>query len=150
MDETEVIQRFGLPPRADDLPVIREELAEATRLEAGDDDEGDTLVMKALCVLLFASGHVEDSLAIWRAKRASFDAGCSIDVQLLCGAGFDATLRYLGGVDSEDAREALAYILSCEATGDFAGHDAPGGRLSEMLPAYRRYYGVDATTAASD
>jgi hypothetical protein len=148
MDEGEVILRFGLPPRADDLPAIRVQLDEATRLEC--DDEGDTLVMKALCVLLFAARHVEDSLAIWRAKRASFDAGFSIDVQLLCGAGFDATLRYLREVDSEDAREALAYILECEAAGDFVGSDEPGGRLSEVLPAYRRYYRLDAISAASD
>jgi hypothetical protein len=140
MDELEVIRRFGLPPLAADLPVIREALIEATRLERAG--EGDTLVMKALCVALFAAGCVEDSLEIWRAKRASFDASSSIDVQLLCGAGFDATLRYLRGVDSEHAKAALAYILECDATGDFAGHDAPGGSLSAVLADFRRYYGL--------
>lgn len=140
LDEAEVIQRFGLPPRASDLPAIREQLIEATRRELADD--GDTLVMKALCVLLFAAGAPEDALLIWSAKSASFDAGCSIDVQLLCGAGFDATLAYLRAIDSDEARGARAYILECDAAGDFAGHDAPDGRLSEILPAYRRYFGL--------
>jgi hypothetical protein len=107
MDESEVIGRFGLPPRADDLAVIRDQLAEMARLE-----------------------------------RAGDDAFCSLDVQFLCGAGFDATLRFLRDVDSEDARAALAYILECDASGDFAGHDAPGGRLSGVLEFYRNYYRV--------
>jgi len=140
MEEGEAIGRYGLPPRFDDLPAIREELIEQVRLE--QEEEGDTLVMKELCVLLFAAGQPEDALAIWRAKQASFDAGCSVDVQLLCGAGFDTTIRYLRGIDRDDARDALAYLLACDVAGDFEGHDAPGGRLSEILPAYRRYYGL--------
>ena len=135
MDETEVTERFGLPPRASDLPVVREALAEMARLDAEN-----TLPMKALCVVLFAAGNLEDSLLVWRAKKASFDAGCSIDVQLLCGAGFDATLRYLRGINSDEARAALGYIPECDATGDFSGHDDPGGRLSGVLREYRRYY----------
>jgi hypothetical protein len=138
MAETEIIERFGLPPRTSDLPQIREQLAESTRAEK--DHQGNTLVIKALCVLLFAAGTVEDSLLIWLAKRASFDAGCSVDVQLICGAGFDVTVQYLRGIDTDDAREALAYILECDAAGDFAGHDEPGGRLSEVLPFFCRYY----------
>ncbi len=140
IDEVEPIHRFGLPPRETDLPLIRAHLEEMTRLEAVG--EGDTLIMKALCVLLFAAGYPEDSLYIWRAKNASFDAHCSLDVQLLCGAGFDATLCYLRGIDGGEARAALAYILDCDAAGDFAGHDTPGGHLAEVLPGYRRYYGV--------
>ena len=131
MDEGAVLKRFGLPPRVSDLPAIREELAEMIRRERTG--AGDTLVMKALSVLLFAAGHPEDSLNIWRAKNASFDGGCSLDVQLLCGAGFDATVRFLREVDSEDARTALAYILKCDAAGDFAGHDAPDGRGLDLI-----------------
>jgi hypothetical protein len=140
MNEEEVIERFGLPPQLRDLPAIREQLAEMARFERAG--TGDTLVMKALAVLLFAAGRVEDSLQIWRAKNASFDAGCSLDVQLLCGAGFDATVRFLQNDDGDEARAALAYILKCDAAGDFEGHDAPGGRLSEALRSYRDYYGV--------
>lgn len=139
MEEGDAIERYGLPPREDELPHIRDALAEATRLEA--EGEGDTTYMKELCVLLFAAGRVEDSLVVWRAKRASFDAGCSIDVQLLCGAGFDATLRYLQGLDDDDAREAYAYILRCDAAGD-RGPRRAIGRLASVLPDYRRYYGL--------
>jgi len=141
-DEGGVIERFGLPPRAEDLPIIRDELARRARLEHDQQGEGDTLIMKALAVLLFAASHVEDSLHIWRAKRSSFDAACSLDVQLLCGAGYDATLRFLRETDGDDARNALTYIVKCEAAGDFEGHDAPDGRLASMLPSYRRYYQV--------
>jgi len=49
--------------------------------------DGDTELMKLCCVQLFNAGAVGDALAIWRAKTASWDAHCSIDVQLLCGAG---------------------------------------------------------------
>ena len=94
-------------------------------------------------MLLFAAGNVEDSLHVWRAKRSSFDAACSLDVQLVCGAGFDATLRFLREHDSDDARAAIEYILSCDAAGDFEGHDEPGGRLPLVLDSFRRYYGVE-------
>lgn len=144
--EEDVIAQFGIPPRDEDLPAIRSGLEEACELEAEAeaDDDSDTLVMKAYCVLLFAAGQVADSLLIWRAKETSFDAKCSIDVQLLCGAGYAVTLQHLRGLDSEEAREALAYIEECDAGGDFAGHDEPGGRLAEILPAYRRYFGLEA------
>jgi len=58
------------------------------------------------------------------------------------GAGFHATLQYLRGVDSDEARDAISYILECDDAGDFAGHDAPGSRLEGVIPEYRRYYGV--------
>jgi len=142
VDETDVIERFGIPPRREDLAEIRRALEAASELERDDDDTSDTLAMKALCVLLFAAGQVEDSIAIWRAKTASFDAGCSIDVQLLCGAGLRETRRYLEGLDSDEARAALTYITECDAAGDFEGHDEPGGRLSRVVAEYQRYYGL--------
>lgn len=142
-DESAVIARFGLPPQEADLPAVRAMLDDEVRREREDDDESDTLVIKALCVVLFANGNVEDTLAIWHAKRASFDAGCSIDVQLLCGAGFDTTCRYLRESEDADARDALAYVHECDAAGDFEGHDAPDGRLAGVLAAFRRYYGLD-------
>lgn len=138
MDEREEgaqIARFGIPPAASDLPEIRARLATETRLEVDEDDASDTLIMKELCVLLFAAGQVEDALRIWEAKRASFDAGCGIDVQLLCGAGVEATCRYLAMVDTEASRAALAYLRECEVGGDL-------DHLPGMLEAYRRYYGV--------
>jgi len=147
VDEAEVIERFGVPPRRDDLPEIRRELEAASELEQNDDDTSDTLVMKALCFLLFTAGQVEDAIAIWRAKTASFDAKCSIDVQLLCGAGFHETRRYLETIDSDETRAALIYLTECDAAGDFEGHDEPGGQLSGLVAAYQRYYGLTACEA---
>jgi hypothetical protein len=40
-------------------------------------------------------------------------------VQLLCGAGLKETKDYLAAKESEEASAALAYLLSCEETGDF-------------------------------
>ncbi len=140
MDEGDAIARYGLPPAPEALPEIRAALDEETRREA--DEQEDTLVLKDLCVLLFAAGQVDDALRIWRAKRASFDAFCSVDVQLLCGAGFAATMEHLRALDTDESRDALAYILECDASGDFEGHDAPDGRLASVVPAARRYYGL--------
>jgi hypothetical protein len=41
------------------------------------------------------AGRLEDVLLFWGAKEASFDAMCSIDVQLLCGSGLVRTKTYL-------------------------------------------------------
>ncbi|MEH1168076.1 hypothetical protein V6V47_22095 [Micromonospora sp. CPCC 205539] len=69
---------------------------------------------------LFNAGQLTDVLTIWQAKESSWDAHCSIDVQLLCGAGLNATKAYLEADGSEDAAEALRYLRECEVTGDFA------------------------------
>jgi len=131
MDEGDAIARFGLPPRARDLPEIRSELVNQAQLERSH--RGDTLVMKEYAVLLFAAGQVDDSLLIWHAKSSSFDAGSSLDIQLLCGAGLQATLAFLAATDSDDARAALAYIRKCED--DFADF-----KPSEHLKLYIQYY----------
>lgn len=142
MTEDEVISRYRLSPDPADLAFIRSDLdAYALRKRAGDAD-ADTQVLKALAVTLFAAGDVHDCLEVWRAKRSSFDAGFSIDVQLLCGAGLSATKQFLARHGSDEAGEALAYLNACEAAGDFEGGDDPGGRLSGLLQEYRVYYGL--------
>ncbi|MFT3691535.1 MAG: hypothetical protein QM831_00225 [Kofleriaceae bacterium] len=125
MDETEIIARYGLPPRDEDLPAIRD------HLDTYRDD--DTTILKAYAVLLFAAGHVEDAPRIWRAKRSSFDASMSLDVQLLCGAGYAESVEYLASAEPD----AHAYILHCTDTGDFTDF-TPAQRLAD----YRRYYGL--------
>jgi hypothetical protein len=105
-DEGAAIARFGVPLCEEHLAEIRRMLKVETQLESASDDASDTLVMKELCFLLFTARQVEDSLLVWEAKAASFDAGCSIDVQLLCGAGFAETVGYLRSVDSKQARDA--------------------------------------------
>ena len=63
----------------------------------------------------------EDILLIWDAKMSGFDMGSVVDVQFLCGAGLDATKRFLASQRDERALEALHYISECEEAGDFDG-----------------------------
>jgi hypothetical protein len=114
VNEDESLRRYGLQPSATDLPHIRDMLQAQADLE-----DQDTDLMKLCCLQLFNAGQLGDVLIIWEAKESSWDAHCSIDVQLLCGAGFDATKAYLEAEGSEDAAEALGYLLGCQAAGDF-------------------------------
>ncbi|MFX0592649.1 hypothetical protein [Melissospora conviva] len=116
MNENESLRRYGLQPSSADLPRIREILQAQADLDQHDQD---TELMKLCCVQLFNAGQLDDVLLIWQAKESSWDAHCSIDVQLLCGAGPDATKEHLAGNGSADAAEALRYLLECEAAGDF-------------------------------
>ncbi|MFG1654424.1 hypothetical protein ACGFIE_31285 [Micromonospora sp. NPDC049275] len=121
MNEDESLRRYGLRPSSADLPQIGQVLlAEAER----DQQDQDTELMKLCCLQLFNAGQLSDALVIWRAKESSFDAHCSIDVQLLCGAGLAATKAHLEADGSADAADALRYLLECEATGDFDGFSA--------------------------
>ncbi|WP_418961069.1 hypothetical protein [Streptomyces tritici] len=125
VDEDIWLARYGLHPRGRDLDAVRELLAEQTRRERKSQGHGDTILMKLCVVQLFtaaaagATGPTDDVLLIWRAKRASFDAGCSIDVQLLCGGGLDATKAYLAGLGTEEGEAALRWITHCEESEDF-------------------------------
>ncbi|MFF5083762.1 hypothetical protein ACFY36_42500 [Actinoplanes sp. NPDC000266] len=116
MDVDESLRRFGLRPSDGDLEEIRDILrAEAELLQ----DDQDTELMKLSCVQLFNTGRLDDVLVIWQAKESSWDAHCALDVQLLCGAGLDATKAHLAADGSELAAEALGYLAECEAAGDF-------------------------------
>jgi len=97
-------------------------LREQTLLEARRQGDGDTELMKLCCVHLFNAGNLDDVLAIWAAKESSWDAHCAIDVQLLCGAGLEATKAYLAAQNSDSAAAALAYLLRCEEAGDCDGY----------------------------
>jgi hypothetical protein len=78
-----------------------------------------------------------DALFIWKAKTTSFDAGCIVDVQFICGAGLAETKEYLERSTDPAASEALEYIRECERAGDF-----DGWRPQSSIDEYRRYYGV--------
>jgi hypothetical protein len=97
----------------DNLPEIRRVLHEQAQLDQMDQD---TELMRECCSQLFHAGLLADVEAIWLAKESSFDASCSIDVQLLCGAGLAATKAHL---EAEGPADALSYLLECEAAGDF-------------------------------
>ncbi|MFE9207002.1 hypothetical protein [Micromonospora sp. NPDC007230] len=113
MNEDKSLRCYGLQPSSADLPHIREILQAQADLEQHDQD---TELMKLCCLQLFNAGQLSDVLVIWQAKESSWHAHCSIDVQLLCGAGLDATKAHLRADGSEDAAEALRYLLDCEAS----------------------------------
>lgn len=139
MTEDEHLAAFGLRPRPEDLPAIRSVLEAETAREHASQGEGDTLLMKLCCVQLFNSAIPADVLIIWRAKDASFDAMCSIDVQLLCGSGLTQTKAYLSEQTSADARAALAYLTECEEARDFENFS-----VEEYTRQWRTYYGDPA------
>jgi hypothetical protein len=58
-----------------------------------------------------------------------------IDVQLLCGAGLEATKEYLAAEGSRSASAALDYLLQCETTGDFTDFS-----VENQSRWYSKYY----------
>ncbi|MDG4811139.1 hypothetical protein O7634_30640 [Micromonospora sp. WMMD1120] len=135
MDEDEILHRYGLYPAAEHLDQIRDLLTAQTERERQSQGYGDTEVMKLCCVQLFDAGVMSDVLTIWRAKSSSWDAHCSIDVQLLCGGGLAETKAYLLTEGSEDAAQALDHIGRSEAAGDFAGFS-----VEKQVASYADYY----------
>jgi hypothetical protein len=133
MDEREILARFGLVPRAEDLPKVRALLQTATADE--DRDWGESL--KTLCIQLFSAGEPSDSILIYKAKMSSFDAACYIDIQLVCGAGIERTKAFLLNSCEPDARKLLDELEACISAGDFEDF-TPAGHLE----FYRRYYGL--------
>jgi hypothetical protein len=135
VDEEGCLRRYGLRPLAEDIEAVRELLSSRVVLERSEQGLGDTLVMRLCCVQLFNVGDVGDVLLIWQAKESSWDAHCSIDVQLLCGSGLEETKAHLVASDSNLAAEAVAYLLQCEAAGDFADFS-----VHEQSLQYAAYY----------
>ncbi|WP_441248741.1 hypothetical protein [Kitasatospora sp. McL0602] len=121
MDEDESLRRYGLRPTGTSLGEVRELLTAQTRLERRAQGDGDTALMKLCCVQLFHAGGLDDVLLVWSAKTASFDSDCSIDIQLLCGAGLPETKAWLAARSTPEAGEALRRLLDCEAADDFEG-----------------------------
>ncbi|MBV9380796.1 MAG: hypothetical protein JOY82_23070 [Streptosporangiaceae bacterium] len=135
MDEDESLRRYGLHPAGRDLDQVREMLAVQAARERQAQGEGDTGLMKLCCVQLFNAADLTDVLLIWQAKESGWDARCSIDVQLLCGAGLHETIAYLAAEGSPGAAAALSYLRECEVAGDFAGFSP-----AEWSRWYSTYY----------
>jgi hypothetical protein len=133
MNENEIFARFGLVPRAEDLPEIRALVQSVT----ADEDRASDEPLKALCILLFSAGEPSDSLLIYKAKMSSMDAGCWIDIQLTCGAGIERTKAFLLNSREPVARELLDDLQACISAGDFEDF-TPAGHLE----IHRRYYGI--------
>ncbi|MEV7342836.1 hypothetical protein [Streptomyces sp. NPDC093544] len=136
MDEDESLRRYGLHPVGADLDEVRGLLTTQTRLEERTQGDGDTELMKLCCVQLFNAGVLDDVLLIWRAKSASMDTDCSIDIQLLCGSGLARTKAYLSSQRPPEAEAALRRLLRCEATRDFEDFSA-----ANHSAWYAVYYG---------
>lgn len=134
MNVEESLQRYGMLPAERDLPAIRALLAREAEIERSGGEREEDLALLC-CVQLFSRGLLEDVLRIWDAKQAGMDLGIMLDVQFLCGAGLDATKRFLASQHSDSAREALEYIVRCEATGDFEKF-SPQTHLQQ----YRHYF----------
>jgi hypothetical protein len=130
VDVDESLRRYGLRPGLTDLPAIREVLRVQGELDQMDQD---TELMRLSCAQLFHRGLAEDALLIWAAKESSFDAHCSIDVQLLCGAGLAETKAFL---QAANATGVLQYLAECEAAGDFDRFTVDG--YAEMYADYYR------------
>ena len=137
MNYDECLQHYGVTPAPNSAAEIRRMLAAETHVESKSQGDGDQELIKLNCIQLFSFGDVADSVVIWSAKQCSFDMSCSIDVQLLCGAGVDETLAYLDDLETDPASAAATYIRECITTGDFDDF-SPADRLD----GYRRYYGV--------
>jgi hypothetical protein len=135
VDEEASIHRYGLHPMGADLDEVREILRVQTGHELRAQGAGATELMKLCCVQLFNGSVLDDTLLIWRAKSASLDAACSIDVQLLCGQGLAETKAYLANLRTSEAEAALQRLLECEEAGGFEGFS-----VEEYSAQYVDYY----------
>lgn len=135
MDEEVSLRRFGLRPSTHDLDEVRQILRTRTALERRRQGDGDAELMKLCCVQLFTVGLIDDVRAIWLAKESSFDAHCSIDAQLLCGAGLGQTKISLADEHSPWTTDVLGYLLRWEAGGGFVDFSA-----ASPADRYRDYY----------
>jgi len=135
MTSSDALQKFGLPASPQHRDEIRrlltEEIEREKRGESGEE------MLRTSCLQLFSLGIADDALLIWDAKQSSFDAGCGLDVQFLCGAGLAATKEYLAKSSAPSASAALKYLTECEQTGDFADW-TPQASIEQ----YRRYYRI--------
>ncbi|WP_340401136.1 hypothetical protein [Paenibacillus sp. FSL H8-0079] len=131
MNEEELLELYELEPDE----VNREAIRQLLHQEMEDRNSEDNETLKLLCIMLFCIGNVEDTTLIWQAKRKNQDAGSYIDVQLLCGAGYDQTLFYLEKIDGEQAHEELLYLRQCEP------HDFVDFSKAEWVSDYKQYYG---------
>jgi hypothetical protein len=135
VDDEESLHRYGLRPVGADLDEIRSLLRKHTERERRAQGEGDTELMKLCCVQLFNSGAIDDALLVWSAKESSFDAACSIDIELLLGHGLEETKAHLSAHASPSAAAALDRLRELEVKDAFEGFS-----VEEHSAFYDRYY----------
>lgn len=130
MTVEDILSRFGIRPKTEDVAEIREILAVESEKEMRG--VGDTEVIRLLCIELFANGDPRDVFQIWRAKSSSWDASCSIDTHLLCGAGLAETKAFLSANASEEASRIFELISQPEEFDGFS--------VEEEVRQYELYY----------
>lgn len=89
----------------------------ARRNHEYDIGSGDNIMFVAY--ILGLHQNVEDCLKIWEAKRIDFDSHCYVDGQLVVFKGVEETIRYLKGIQNDQASKAIEYIESVQKAGDF-------------------------------
>ncbi|MDO3682806.1 hypothetical protein [Micromonospora sp. C28ISP2-4] len=129
MNDEEWYERHGLRPA--DVEPVRSMLREQIRLGA----DNDSALIHLGCEQLFLHGDLADVLLIWQAKHSSFDAACSVEWQLLCGAGREQTLAHLRTLGTAEAAEVLAYLSAVDPE-DVAAFD-----VAEQSRWYVEYHG---------
>ncbi len=127
-----MLQLYGVEPDEVHREAIRQLLQQEIENRKSENNE----VLRLLCIMLFCIGNVEDTTLIWQAKQKNQDTSSYIDVQLLCGAGYEETLFYLEKMDGEQAHEELLYLRHCEP------YDFVDFSKAEWVSNYKRYYGV--------
>ncbi|MFK0522090.1 hypothetical protein ACINKY_07730 [Paenibacillus illinoisensis] len=132
MNEEKALQEFSLEPGSRD----RERIRTLLQQEIDNSNAVDNDYLRILCVMLFAIGQVEDTQLIWQAKRKNQDTRSYVDVQLLCGAGFEETIIYLEQLGEQQAEEQLQYLKQCEL------YDFVDFSKEEWIAQYKQYYGV--------
>ncbi|XOI97511.1 hypothetical protein ACMX2M_16450 [Paenibacillus polymyxa] len=132
MNEEELLELYGLDPDEVNREAIRQLLHQEMKNRNSEDNE----ILKLLCIMLFCIGNVEDTELIWQAKRKNQDTSSYIDVQLLCGAGYEETLFYLENMNGEQAHKEVLYLRQCEP------YDFVNFSKVEWVSDYKRYYGV--------
>ena len=131
MDENDLLARFGVTPVTADLAEIRR----LTQSAIADRNRDSNEPLKLLCIQLFSAGIPSDALLIYKAKMSSFDAACYIDIQLVCGAGFEVTKAFLRESSDPEAKALLAVLRDGNYARDFEGFTP-----QQQLDFYRRYY----------
>src|SRR5579883_2014403 len=134
MNYKEALQKFGLPALPQHRDEIRRLLVEESQQERRG--KGQPEILRTLCAQLFSIGNVEDSLLIWNAKQSSFDAGCGLDIQFLCGAGLESTKAFLTAASVPEAKTALNRLIKCEP------RDFKDWSPAKTLAQYRAYYRI--------
>ncbi|WJM09855.1 hypothetical protein [Paenibacillus sp. PK1-4R] len=132
MNEEELLELYGLDPDEVNREAIRQLLHQEIENQNLEDNE----VLKLLCIMLFCIGNVEDTELIWQAKQMNQDTSSYIDVQLLCGAGYEETLFYLENMNGEQAHKEVLYLRQCEP------YDFVNFSKTEWVSNYKQYYGV--------